>query len=95
MKEYLPKLGLKTEGFEPFMVVDKLRRSYIYKNCEISIDTVKGLGDYIEIEYKGEGNDVKKVQDLLEDVLKEIGAYVGKRDYKGYAHNLLELKLKS
>lgn len=95
MKDYLPKLGLKSEGFEPIMVVDKIRRSYIYKNCEISIDKVKDLGNYIEIEYKGESDDVEEIQDLLRSVLKEMNVSAGEMDHKGYAYNLIKLKFGS
>lgn len=95
MKKYLPQLGLNPEGFEPIMVVDKIRRSYIYSDCEISIDSVKGLGDYIEVEYKGTSEDVVKIQILLKDVLKKINASVGEMDYKGYAYNLLKLKFEN
>lgn len=95
MKEYLQKLGLKSEGFEPIITVDKLRRSYIYKDCEISIDSVKDLGDYLEIEYNGKSEDIEKIRNLLGEVLEEIGASVGEMDYKGYAYNLLKLKFKN
>lgn len=95
MEEYLPKLGLKSEGFEPIMTVDKLRKSYLYKDCEISIDSVKDLGNYIEIEYKGESDDVGRIQNLLRSILKEMNASVGEMDYKGYAYNLLKLKFGS
>ena len=92
MKDYLPKLGFKPEGFEPIIIVDKVRNSYIYKNCEISIDRVKDLGNYIEIEYKGESDNVEEIQSLLSNILKEMNASVGEMDYKGYAYNLLKLK---
>ena len=95
MRDYLVKLGFDPYGFEPVMVVDKTRRSYIYKDCEISIDSVEGLGDYIEIEYKGKSSDIKKIQDLLNNILNEINAAVGEMDYKGYAYNLLKLKFKN
>jgi len=33
--------------------VDKIRRKYMYKDYEVAFDTVIGLGDFVEIEYKG------------------------------------------
>ena len=95
MKNYLPKLGLKPEGFKPAIVVDKMRKSYVYKDCEISIDSVKNLGNYIEIEYKGENDSLKQIRNLLQEILKEIDAVVGEMDYKGYAYNLLKMKFDS
>ena len=91
----MPKLGLESEGFKPIIVVDKVRNSYIYKNCEISIDKVENLGNYIELEYKGESDNVAEIQNLVGKILEEIGASVGEMDHKGYAYNLLKLKLKN
>ncbi len=92
MPLFLPKLGLSPHGYHPIIVVDKLRKSFMHKNCEISIDIVKNLGDYIEIEYKGNSNDIGTVQSLLGSILEEIGANVGQLDHKGYAYHLLRLK---
>lgn len=61
----------------------------MYKDCGISIDKVKALGDYIEIEYKGESDNVEKIRSVLNAVLKEISAEVGPADHKGYAYNIL------
>lgn len=33
--------------------VDKTRRKYIYKDYEFAFDKVVGLGDFVEVEYKG------------------------------------------
>ncbi len=94
MPSFLPKFGLSAHGYVPIIVVDKLRKSFMYKNCEISIDRVKDLGDYIEIEYKGTSDDVGAVQGLLKSILEEIGAKVGPMDHKGYAYHLIKLKFK-
>ena len=59
------------------------------RDCEISIDEVKNLGDYIEIEYKGTNDNVDEVIAILCEILNEIEADVGPADYKGYAYNIL------
>jgi len=35
------------------VVVDKTRKKFMYKDYEIALDDVKGLGNFVEIEYKG------------------------------------------
>lgn len=72
--------------------VKKLRRSWDYKEAEISIDSVEELGDYIEVEYKGSLKDVEEVRRHLFAVLAELGAETGKIDYRGYPYLLLEKK---
>ena len=76
--------------FVPFVVVNKFRQSFMYKDREISVDEVQELGDFIEIEYKGKNNAVDEVRNLLNKTLIEIGAKVGPTDNKGYAYNLIK-----
>jgi predicted adenylyl cyclase CyaB len=92
LNDILQKLNFDT-NFIPFIVVDKFRQSFMCKGCEISIDKVKNLGDYIEIEYKGTNENVEEVHTLLNSVLKEISADVGPADHKGYAYHIFK-KLK-
>ncbi len=87
LKKILKNLNFDT-NFIPFIVVDKFRQSFIYKDCEISIDKVKNFGCYIEIEYKGKNDNVEEI--LL--LLKEISADVGPSDHKGHAYNILKKK---
>jgi len=44
-KEILQKIGHKLD-----VIVKKIRKVYSYKNSEIVIDNIEGLGQYIEIE---------------------------------------------
>ncbi len=92
MPLFLPKCGLSPQGFEPIIVINKFRKSFMYKNCEISFDTVECLGDFIEIEYKGDSDDISIISNMLESILKEIGAKIGAIDHVGYAYRLLQLK---
>lgn len=80
-------------GFEIFIIVDKLRYSWRYEDYEISIDTVKQLGDYIEIEYKGKENtNIDNIRKELYNTLKKINAKVGEEDYGGYGFKLIQQK---
>ncbi len=89
--QHLTNLGFST-NFVPFIVTDKLRRCFMYKECEISIDKVKDLGNYIEIEYKGKSENIDEVRKLLNEVLIEIGAKVGPADHKGYAYHIFRMQ---
>lgn len=80
-------------GFEVFIEVDKLRIVWKYKNCEIAIDSVANLGDYIEIEYKGDSeNGVENVNRYLHDILQELPADLGEEDFGGYGFKLIQKK---
>jgi adenylate cyclase class 2 len=80
----------KRMGFDSAAVVDKTRRAYKYKDFEVSIDIVKELGDYIEIEYYGDSSDLKKIQNQAEQILAEIGAKTApNQDHRGYPYHLI------
>lgn len=63
---------LSAIGFVPLVVVDKIRDTFLYKDCEIAIDTVEGLGDFIEVEYKGTISDTKQIREFLCEVVSEL-----------------------
>lgn len=73
------------------MEVDKTRETWEYQDYEIAIDQVKGLGDFVEIEYKGEEKSVDPVKIANEMIvfLKEIGLSNIRRNYQGYPFLLL------
>ena len=91
LHKILKKLNFSGE-FIPFITVNKFRQSFMYKECEISIDEVQNLGNFIEIEYKGNNNNIDEIKKLLNKILAEIGAKVGPTDNKGYAYNLITKK---
>lgn len=41
-------------NFSKLVTVDKSRRSWLWNNYEVSIDTIKDLGEFVEVEYKGD-----------------------------------------
>ncbi len=66
LKNLLAKaLGIK-------IVVEKRRKVYIYRNARIHIDSVKGLGDFVEFEVIYNG-DEKQVEDLMEFLIDKFG----------------------
>ena len=80
-------------GFEVLIVVDKVRNSWQYEEYEISIDSVKNLGDYIEIEYKGtENTNISDIIKNLNTILEKINADIGEEDHGGYGFKLIKQK---
>ena len=76
-------------GFEFLVAVKKKRRRYLLGSIEISIDQVDGLGEYIELEYKGELDTIENARERLFTCISEIGADVCERDKIGYPYALL------
>ena len=88
----------KALNTKPLVIVYKLREIWIYKDFEIAIDSVKKLGDFVEIEYKG-ANTNKKPSEVTKQMiafLKSQGCGKILRNYVGYPYRLLfpdEVKL--
>lgn len=80
----------KVLNMKPLVTVDKIRKIWLYKNYEIAVDLVKGLGSFVEVEFKGSSHKTPKV------ITTEMVAFLktfdcGKitRDYVGYPFALL------
>lgn len=96
-KDQIKKI-LNVLNFKPIVVVDKTRKNWRYKDYDIAVDSVKGLGDFVEIEYIGENQEVEpeKVTEEMISFLKNLGCGKIKRNYVGYPFQLLfpeEVKL--
>ena len=85
------KKVLDALDFKSIIRIDKLRKTWIYKDYEIAIDLVRGLGDFVEIEYigKDEKANPKKIAEEMTNFLKNIGCGKIKRNYVGYPFQLL------
>lgn len=77
--------------FKSIAKVDKVRKTWTYKDYEIGIDSVKSLGDFVEIEYigKDENIDPDTVTAEMVDFLKKIGCGKITRNYVGYPFLIL------
>ncbi|MFA6492571.1 MAG: class IV adenylate cyclase [Patescibacteria group bacterium] len=77
--------------FKLLITVDKLRKTFNYKSYEIAIDKVKGLGDFVEIEFKSKTkkSDPAKVTEEMIEFLKKIGVGKINRNYVGYPFMIL------
>ncbi len=82
---------LNALDFQQLVEVKKTRRAWLYMDVEVSIDSVDNLGQYLEVEYKGDKlANVQKVRDYLHEVVKKLGAKTKGLDLKGYPYGLLE-----
>ena len=81
----------KVLDFKHITTVHKKRTIWNWKKYEIALDKIKGLGNYVEIEYKGKEKKVnpKKITAEMIDFLKEIGCGKIRRNYNGYPFILL------
>ena len=84
---------LKVLNFKNILLIDKQREIYkVNSSFEISLDRVKGLGYFIEIEsLKGFGNHDKAMEKIY-TFAKELGLNPTKRDSKGYVTLMMEKK---
>jgi len=85
------KKALEALDFKPLIIVDKTRKVWLYKDFEIAIDSVKDLGNFVEIEYKGEDEnaDPGKTAERMIQFLKEVGCGKIMINYMGYPYLLL------
>lgn len=73
------------------VVVDKIRSAYSFEKYEVAIDKVKGLGDFIEIEYKGK-LEKRKPKDITKEMvnfLKQFDCGKISINYVGYPFQLM------
>ncbi|MFH0937213.1 MAG: class IV adenylate cyclase [Candidatus Daviesbacteria bacterium] len=89
---------LNVLDMKQIVLVDKTRSAWKYKNYEIAIDSVKDLGNFVEIEYKGRAPKQKpsEITQEMINFLKKLKCGKIIRNYVGYPHQLLfpdEVKL--
>ena len=78
-------------NFRSIATVDKVRRTWTYQDYEVAIDAVKGLGDFVEIEYIGTNSetDPHTVAEEMVAFLKRLGCGKIRRNFVGYPFLLL------
>jgi adenylate cyclase class 2 len=77
-------------NFRVLVVVEKRRRRWAFRNTDVAIDDVKGLGSFIEVEALESFEDPKEGRKHLYSVLGDLGAEVGNEELHGYPYMLLE-----
>lgn len=75
---------------KPLITLEKTRKTWRYKDYEIALDHIVGLGDFVEVEYKAHGDvDPKKITNDMIALLKQIGCGKIERSFLGYPFMLL------
>jgi adenylate cyclase class 2 len=60
-------------GFEPAVVVEKDRRFFEHEGYTVTLDTVSGLGEFVEVEVETEAEVVESAREGAVSLLRELG----------------------
>jgi len=75
----------KRLGFKETSIINKKRKSYLYQDFKFDCDEVKGLGFFVEIEFKGEVEDLTTGNQKIYDFLKKINITNWQKTKRGYS----------
>ena len=81
---------LEALGCTEMVIVDKTRREWRLGDVIVALDTVSGLGSFVELEYAGDALTVHEATQALEASVSKIDAALGTRHRRGYPHMLLD-----
>ena len=79
----------KVLGFRSLAKVDKVRRLWRYKDYDIAIDEVSGLGSFVEIEFMLKSEDWKKTSSEMMGFLRSLNVGKVERTYQGYPYMIM------
>jgi len=82
-------------GLKQIVVVDKIRKIYNYNKYEISLDNVKKLGYFIEIEIKNITQDLKDEYKELLTMAKTLNLNIEDIEYNRYSYQIINKDLVS
>ncbi len=82
---------LINNGYVYVCLVDKVRQSFLYKDYEINIDNIRDLGVFIEIEKKGEEENIDQIKNEILNLLIKLGIKENEIINKGYVQLVIEL----
>ncbi len=76
---------------KPVIVVEKTRKTWVYENYEIALDQITDLGEFVEIEYKGDAvaADSERITKEMVVFLKELDCGTIERNNGGYPFMIL------
>ena len=77
-------------GFAPAATVEKTRRRYDLGSFTVSLDTVTGLGEFVEIEAEATEGNIETTRDEMIDTLTELGLDADDQIRTSYLGLLLE-----
>lgn len=60
-------------GYEPVATVTKERERYTYEGCTVTLDSVEGLGEFVEVELESDRQQFEAARERAITVLEELG----------------------
>ncbi|MGA5817997.1 class IV adenylate cyclase [Kitasatospora sp. NPDC094028] len=72
--------------FTQLTTVDKVREEWTVDGVAVAFDSVVGLGEFIEFEFKGEADTVEEATAKIEGFVAGLGIQLGERIHAGYPH---------
>jgi adenylate cyclase, class 2 len=75
--------------FTELTVVDKHREEWTTDSIAVAFDTVAGLGNFIEFEFKGETDTIEDATARIEEFISSLNVELGERINTGYPHMTL------
>ena len=81
---------LTAVGFEPAAVVEKERERFVLEGYTVALDTVSGLGTYVEVEATGEAEGVESIGEGAFDLCRRLGLAPDESIRTAYLGLLLE-----
>lgn len=78
-------------GFTGLTTVDKVREEWTLDGIAVAFDTVAGLGDFVEFEFKGEAGRVAEATARIGEFIADLGVRLDDRVLIGYPHMALGL----
>lgn len=84
---------LKSLDFRHLVTVHKERDIYTYQDYEIAFDSVKDLGNFVEVEFKGTATaEPKLIAEEMRKFIESTGAVILSQDFAGYPIALIRQK---
>jgi adenylate cyclase class 2 len=75
---------LEILGFRQTALIEKKRSVWRHQDFEFALDQVKGLGDFVEIEYKGKVSDPLQARQKIFALVEQIGLKHWRETKRGY-----------
>ncbi|MBB5081396.1 class IV adenylate cyclase [Nonomuraea endophytica] len=82
---------LQSLDFTKLTVVDKTREEWHLDGIAVAFDTVAGLGNFVEFEFKGHADSVEQATAAITTFIASLDIELGERINAGYPHMTLGL----
>lgn len=77
-------------GFTEVARVEKVRRAYAIEGVKVYVDSVKGLGNFVELELPALPGEVREAEETLQALAERLGLPLDRSTLKSYLELILE-----